>query len=330
MSTYNGNRRRCWCAMSAALLTAGAMLLAPLAAQADAYPSKPITLIVPFPAGGATDVQMRALSQAAAKELGQPIVIANRPGVAGTLGPSIMAQSSPPDGYTIALVVSTLFRLPHLMKVSYDPLKDFTYLICLTGYTTGLAVRQDAPWKTVQELLADAKARPGDISYGSTGRGSGGHIAMERLLRTAGVQMTFVPYKGGAETTTALLGGHLDVISDPGWGPIAESGKARLLVTMSETRLKRFPQVPTLKELGFDLVVDSPIGLVGPKGMDPAVIKKLHDAFHKSMNDPSYLRALELNDQEPLYMSHEEYTRYAAAQTAREKVFVQELGIKLD
>lgn len=325
--TQGWTRRR---ATASALLVAGAALLGTPAAWADSYPSKPITLILPFPAGGATDVQMRVLAQAAAKELGQPIIVSNRPGVGGTLGPAAMAQSSPPDGYTIALIAATLFRLPHLMKVSYDPAKDFTYLINLTGYTNGLVVRQDAPWKNVQELLADAKARPGAISYGATGKGSAGHIAMERLLRTAGVQMTFIPYKGGAETTTALLGGHLNVISDPGWGPIVESGKARILATLGEARLKRFPQVPTLKELGFDLVVNSPIGLAGPKGMEPAVVKKLHDAFRKAMNEPGYQQALELNDQVPLYMGAEEYGRYATEQTAREKVFVQELGIKLD
>lgn len=317
-------------AAGAALLAAGGALLAPQAALADPYPSRPVTLILPFPAGGATDVQMRALSQAVAKELGQPIVIANRPGVAGTLGPASMAQSAAPDGYTVSLIAATLFRLPHLMKVSYDPVKDFSYLISLTGYANGLVVRQDAPWKNVQELLADAKARPGAISYGSTGKGSGGHIAMERLLRMAGAHMTFIPYKGGAETTTALLGGHLDVISDPGWGPIVESGKARVLATLGDARLKRFPQVPTLKELGFDLVVHSPIGLAGPRGMEPAVVQKLHDAFRKAMNDPGYQRSLELNDQVPIYMGHEEYTRYAAEQTVREKAFIQELGIKLD
>lgn len=313
-----------------ATMAAGIAMATPLAARSNSYPSKPISLILPFPAGGATDVQLRSLAQVAAKDLGQPIVIVNRPGNGGTLGPASMAQSAAPDGYTIALVAATLFRLPHLMKVSFDPTTDFTYLICLTGYTNGIVVRQDAPWKTLQDLLVAAKASPGTISYGSTGRGSGGHIAMERLARAAGVQFNFIPYKGGAETTAALLGGHLDVISDPGWGSIAESGKARVLATLGDNRLKRWSAVPTLKELGFDIVVNSPIGLAGPKGMDTRVVKTLHDAFRKAMNDPGYARTLEQNDQEPIYMGHEEYTRYAIAQTSREKVFVQELGIKLD
>ncbi|MDD0808931.1 tripartite tricarboxylate transporter substrate binding protein [Curvibacter sp. RS43] len=296
----------------------------------EAYPSRPITLILPFPPGGATDVQIRALAQAASRELGQPILISNRPGVGGTLGPAGMAQTAAPDGYTVSLIAATLFRLPHLMKVSFDPVADFSYLICLTGYTNGLVVRQDAPWKTVQDLLADARRQPGAINYGSTGKGSGGHIAMERLARAAGVQFNFIPYKGMAEETAALLGGHLMVISDPGWGALAESGKARVLATLGESRLKRWPQVPTLRELGHDIVVNSPIGLAGPKGMSPKVVQVLHDAFRKAMNDPGFVRALEQNDQVPLYMSAEDYTRYAAEQTAREKVFVQELGLKLD
>lgn len=317
-------------AMGALLAALGCLTIAPALQAAEAYPSKPITLILPFPPGGATDVQLRALALAAQRELGQPIVIVNRPGVGGTLGPAAMAQSAAPDGYTISLIAATLFRLPHLMKVSYDPVADFSYLICLTGYTNGLLVRQDAPWKTVQDLLADARKQPGAISFGSTGRGSGGHIAMERLARAAGVQFNFIPYKGMAEETAALLGGHLMVISDPGWGALAESGKARVLATLGESRLKRWPEVPTLRELGFDLVVNSPIGLAGPKGMDPKVVKVLHDAFRKAMADPAFNKALEQNDQVPLYMSAEDYSRYAAEQTAREKVFVQELGLKLD
>lgn len=315
---------------SALVSIAGAALAWPLAARAETFPSKPITLILPFPPGGATDIQLRALSQVAAKELGQQIVIANRPGNGGTLGPASMAKTAAPDGYTISLVAATLFRMPHLMKVSFDPVADFSYLLCLTGYTNGIVVRNDAPWQTLQDLLAAAKASPGTISYGSTGRGSGGHIAFERLAQAAGVKFNFIPYKGMAEESTALLGGHLNVISDPGWGPLVESGKARVLATLGETRLKRWPGVPTLKELGYDIIVNSPIGLAGPKGMDPKVVRVLHDAFHKAMSDPGYLRALEQNDQVPIYMGSEEYTRYAVEQTAREKTFMQDLGIKLD
>lgn len=312
------------------LLASLALLPAAGPAQADTFPSRPVTLIVPFPAGGATDTQLRALAIAAGKELGQPVIINNRPGFGGTMAPAAMAQSAAPDGYTISLIAANLFRLPHMMKTNFDPLTDFTYLICLSGYTNGLVVRQDAPWKTVQDLLAWARANPGQLTYGATGKGSSGHIAMARLAKATGVEVNFIPYKGAAEETAALLGGHLMLISDPGWGAIVESGKARVLATLGETRLKRFPQVPTLKELGHDIVVNSPIGLAGPKGMDPKVVRTLHDVFRKAMADPAFNLALEQNDQVHVYLSSEDYRRYAIEQTAREKVFVQELDIKLD
>lgn len=301
-----------------------------LPARADSYPSRSIELIVPFPPGGPTDTQLRTLAQVASRQLGQPIVIVNRPGAAGTLGPAAMARSAKPDGYTIAVVVATLYRMPHLMKVEYHPVRDFSYLIMLTGFTNGIVVRADAPWANLQELLADAKARPQEISFGATGTGSAGHIAMERLLRMAGARMTFIPYKGGAEESAALLGGHLNVISDPGWGPMVDAGKARVLATLGRQRLKRFAQVPTLRELGFDIVVESPIGLAGPRGMDAAVVQKLNDAFRGAMSDPSYVRALEINDQVPLYMGSEEYSRYVAEQTEIERKLIGELGIKLN
>jgi tripartite-type tricarboxylate transporter receptor subunit TctC len=327
MTLTNPQRRVVLQAFAAAASTA--LLPAASAQPAAPFPHKPITLILPFPAGGATDAQMRLLAQALGKELGQIVNIANQPGVAGTMAPAAMARSAAPDGYTLSVVPATLFRLIHLQKVNYDPRTDFTYLINLTGYTNGLIVRADAKWKTLQELLADAKARPGQISYCSTGIGSGGHIAMERLARAAGVQMNFIPYKGMADETTALLGGHVDVISDPGWGALVESGKARVLATLGDARLKRWPQVPTLKELGYDVTVHSPVGIVGPKGMVPALVKTLHDAFQRAMKDPAYVRMLEQFDQPELYMSSAAYTQYAIEQTAREKVFLDQLGIKL-
>lgn len=298
-------------------------------AQPAGFPHKPITLILPFPAGGATDGQMRALAQALSKDLGQIVNVVNQPGLAGTMAPAAMTRSAAPDGYTISIVPATLFRLIHLQKVSYDPRTDFSYIINLTGYTNGIIVSATAPWKSVQELLADAKARPGQISYGSTGIGSGGHIAMERLARAAGVQLNFIPYKGMADETTALLGGHIDVISDPGWGALVEGGKARVLATLGDARLKRWAQVPTLKELGYDITVNSPVGIVGPKGMDAGLVKTLHDALHRAMKDPNYQRMLEQSDQPDMYMSSSSYQQYAIEQTAREKVFIDQLGIKL-
>ena len=325
--TYRALSRR----QALGALAASAMCLAAPAALAQPPAGKgriSVTGLCGY-AGGATDAQMRAIALALGKEIGQTVVVVNQPGLAGTLAPAAMARSAAPDGYTISVVPATLFRLLHLQKVNYDPVTDFTYIINLTGYTNGLVVRDDAPWKTLQDLLDDAKRRPGQISYSSTGVGSGGHIAMERLSRAVGVKLNFIPFKGMAEETSALLGGHIDVISDPGWGALVESGKARVLATLGDKRLKRWPQVPTLKEMGHDITVNSPVGIVGPKGMDPALVKTLHDAFQRAMKDPAYQRALELYDQPDLYMSSAAYQQYAAEQTAREKTFIEQLGIKL-
>lgn len=302
-----------------------------LPVQAQDFPqAKPITLIVPFPAGGATDVQARALAHAASAELKQQIVILNQPGVAATLGPATMARQARPDGYTIALSAGTLLRQPHLQKVSYDPLKDFTWIMGIAAYTTGITVKADAPWKTAKELFAYAKANPGKVSYGTVGKGSTAHIAMSALQKASGIEFNFVPYKGAIEVFTALQGGHLDVAAEAGFGTTVDSGKGRLLAIFNTQRTKERPDVPTVKELGYDVALVSSYGLAGPKGMDPKVVKTLHDAFKKAMDDPEFLRILKQNDQPTMYMDSKTYADWAAKTYAQEKRYLTELNIQLD
>ncbi|MEO6291619.1 MAG: tripartite tricarboxylate transporter substrate binding protein, partial [Burkholderiaceae bacterium] len=222
-----------------------------LPAAAQTFPSKPITLIVPFPPGGSGDALARTLGLAASADLGQPIVIMHKPGGGAVTGTASLTQNTPADGHTLALMHNSVIRHPLLQKVSWNPLTDFTYVIGLVNLSTIVTVRAEAPWKTIQELLADAKARPGVLSYGNVGAASANRIAGEQLARAAGGQFNMVPFKGGAEALTAVMGGHLDVYGDPGVGPIALSGKIRVLATLTETRLKRFPDAPTAKELGY-------------------------------------------------------------------------------
>ncbi|GAA4406929.1 tripartite tricarboxylate transporter substrate binding protein [Quisquiliibacterium transsilvanicum] len=311
-------------------LAAGSALLAgslTRPARAQTYPARPISLIVPFGPGASTDNQFRALAQLASKELGQNIVVTNKPGVNGTLGPSTMAQTSPPDGYSLSVIPSTLFRIPHLQRVSWDPLRDFSYVIGLTTYTFAVAVRADAPWKTLADLIADAKANPEKITYGTSGRGGTGHIAMERLSRLAGFKMNLVPFKGASEFMPALVGGHIDVVADAGWGTLASAGRVRLLTVMTPQRLPSFPDVPTLKEQGHDLTAMSMLGIGGPKGMDPAVVKVLHDAFRKASRDPAFQRVLFADNQPEIYMDSEAFRKYAAEQYEIDRKAVQELGL---
>jgi tripartite-type tricarboxylate transporter receptor subunit TctC len=326
------SRRRCMTSMvraSVASLALLSVLPATATATAAPFPSRPIEFWIPFPPGGGTDAAIRVLATLASKELGQQVVPVNKPGAGATLAASVMAQSAASDGYVVALVAANILRLPHLQKTPYDPLKDFTYIMGLTNYRYGIVVRADAKWKTLPELLAYAKANPGKVNYGAVGIGSSGHIAMEQLSRAAGVSMNFVPYKGSDELI-ALLGGDIDVVLDPGWGPYVSTGKMRALSIVGETRFPRFPDVPTLKELGYQVTASSQVGIVGPRGMDPKVVKVLHDAFRKAARDPLYIQSLERIDLEEVYMGSEDYTKFAHAQYERERATVRQLKIKLN
>ena len=298
-------------------------------AQAQQFPTRAVTLIVPWPPGGSTDIAMRSLAQATEKHLGQSIVIENRPGAAGTLGPGNMAATARPDGYTVAQLPISIFRIPYIQKASFDPAKDFTYIIHLTGYTFGAVVRADAPWKTFQELMDYAKANPGKINYGTPGAGSSLHITMEQIAKAKGLKWTQVPFKGGADNMNALLGGHIDVTTDStGWAELVNAGKFRLLVTWGAQRTRNWPTVPTLREVGVDMVSNSPFGIGGPKGMDPAIVKVLHDALKKGMEEQSYKDTIAKLDMEPDYLNTADYHAYALKQIVEQKQLVEELGLR--
>lgn len=295
-------------------------------AAAQTYPARPIELTVPFPAGGATDVQARALGVAIGKQLGQDVIVVNKPGVSGTLGPATMARSAP-DGYSIGVLPATLYRVPHLQQVNFDTLKDFTYIANVTDYTFGLVVAKDARWNSLADLLAYAKENPGKVSYGTVGAGSTGHIAMERLAKAAGVTFNYVPYKGASEQYTALLGGHIDIVTDAGFGVMVDSGKARLLATLTRERLETRPDVPTVKEHGHDIVAESSWGIGGPAGMDPKVVATLHDAVKNAMQDATFVQSITQQNQRAAYMGPEDYSRYAAERFAADRQFLDQLGL---
>jgi len=305
------------------------LLFLPFTAIATDFPTKPVTLICPWPPGGAIDTFFRVYAESTKKYLGQPLIIENKPGGAGTVGPAAMVAMAKPDGYTVAQISITLFRYQHMMKVDYDSLKDFTYILGLSGYTFGVVVKSDAPWKTFEEVITYAKANPGKIIYGSPGAGTTQNITMERLGKEKGIRWIHVPMKGTGENMPALLGGHVNVAADStGFAPYVESGQMRLLVTFGENRTKKWPQVPTLKELGYGIVTESPFGLAGPKGMDPKIVKILHDAFKKGLDDPETLKILEKLDMLYAYKNTEEYVKQVKELFEEEKVLVEKLGLK--
>ena len=297
------------------------------AVHAQTFPTRPIKLVIAFPAGGPTDITMRQLADNASKILGQPIVVDNKPGAGGTL-PAQALQTAPPDGYTIGQIPLGVFRLPYTTKINWDPVKDISYVINVTGYAFGIAVPADSPFKSWNDFVAYAKANPGELTYGSTGNLTSPHLTTELIAQQLGIQLQHVPYKGSADLAQAVLGNHLMAIADStGFAPLVESGKLRVLNTWGEKRLAKFPDAPTLKELGMDIVQNSPFGIGAPKGTPPEVVKKLHDAFKQAMEEPSYVAALGRYDMLPIYMSSADYTKFAQTTFTREKALIEKLGL---
>ena len=298
------------------------------AAGAQEYPTKPITLIVPWPAGGSTDISMRAIAERASKELGQPIAIDNKAGGGGTVGPATMAAAAKPDGYTIAQIPITVFRLPLMQDVSWDPAKDFTYIVHLTGYTFGVTTSVDGPFKTWQDVVDFAKANPGKVTYATPGTGTSLHVGMEQIAAKAGIKLTQVPFKGGAETNAAVLGQHTMLQADStGWKPLVDAKQLRLLMVWTAKRSPNYPDTPTLQELGYSMVYDSPFGIAGPKGMDPKIVAKLHDAFKKAVEDPAVIATLAKYDMVPNYKNTEDYRKFVAELTESERKVIGSLGL---
>lgn len=301
----------------------------PSAAQPVAdFPNKPITLIMSWPAGTGIDLWHRAMGEAVAKTLGQPVIVDNRTGASGTAGPASMAAAAKPDGYTIAHIPITVFRLPAMQKVSFDPLKDFTYIIHISGFLFGTAVRADSQFKSFPDMVAWARDNPGKLTYGTPGAGTSLHLGMEQIAAREGVKWTMVPFKGGSETWAAVEGGHVMAAAEgAGWWPLLDAGRVRILALWSESRNPRLPDTPTLKELGYPFVFDSPFGIAGPKGMDPAVVKKLHDAFQAAMSDPRAMEIQKRYDYVNRYMNTAGYTRFVSEQVAEQKTVIEQLGL---
>lgn len=320
MNDSPGVSRRTFLASTALLATS---------AHAQRFPSKPITVICPFSPGGTADVQLRVLVAAAAREIGQPMVVETRAGAAGTLGPASLLNSQP-DGYTLSLATTiALLRQPFMQPTRYDPAKDFTYIIGVTRFECGLVVRADSPWKTLDDFLQDAKRNPGQKSYGTAGIGTAQHTAMLRLADKLGIDWTNVPYKGSAEVFNALSAGHVHAISETsGWAPFVDAGKFRILAMYSEKRLKRWPDAPTLKESGYDITESVPWGIIGPVGMDPVVVKTIHDAFRGAMRDAAFEKNLATVGQENWGADSRTFNDYVLSRIPVERDLVSRYRLK--
>lgn len=305
-------------------------VIAPAAAQAQAFSSsRPIRLICPWAAGGSADILMRAMAASAGKALGTTIIVENKPGAAGTLGAAELVNAAP-DGYALSQLSAGVARLPHMQKVQFDPLKDITYIMAFATNLFGMVVRADSPIKSVEDMVRYAKENPGKFSYGSNGLGSAVHLTTEQFAERAGIKLLHIPFKGDSEGLQALLGGHVMAYTGSStWGAHVDGGTMRLLVTYGNQRSKRWPQVKTLKELGYDASSDYPMGYGGPKGMDPAMVTRLQDAFKASLDDPTVMALIDKYDMTPWYLGSADYTKFVKGGFAAEKALIDRLGLGL-
>jgi len=310
-----------------AALAAACLSALPVSSFAQTYPSKPITLISPFQASVSADILFRGLAESAAKHLGQPVTVENKPGGSGSLGSAAVAASKP-DGYTVGQVAITAIRVPYMQKLSYDPVTDFTWIIHLGGYTLGAVVLADGQFKHWKDVIAFAKANPGKFTYTTVGPATTSGIAMQLMGRQSGVKFNHIPGKGGGEGIAAVLGKHvMMMVESPSWAPMVASGQFRLLMLLNSERSKKWPDVPTLKEMGYTYEFDSPFGLAGPKGMDPAIVKRLHDAFKLAYDDPKVVALFEKFDFTRRYMNTADYAAFMPKLAASEKTALEQLGL---
>jgi tripartite-type tricarboxylate transporter receptor subunit TctC len=296
------------------------------AQDSGSYPTRPVTVVIPTAASVSGDILMRAFGDAVGKHLGQSIVVDNKPGGSGALAAAYVA-SAKSDGYTLLNITIPIYRVPFIQKTLYDPVKDFTPIILLGGYTLGGVVKTDSPFKEWKDVLEFAKANPGRFTYTTVGPQTTNAIAMETMARHSGVQLTHVPGKGGGEGISAVLGGHVHaMVESPAWAPLVASGELRLLFLLNMERSKKWPNVPTIRELGYDYTFDSPYGLVGPKGLDATIVKKLHDAFKKAYDDPKVIATYDKFDFVRRYMTTEDYAKFVPKLASDERASMERLG----
>jgi tripartite-type tricarboxylate transporter receptor subunit TctC len=310
-----------------ALAAAGVAGVGPLAAQPDRYPTRAIALWVPWAAGGATDITLRLLAELAGKHLNQKIYTENRAGAGGTLAMPVLQQAAP-DGHTIAQLPQTVFRAPWIQKLGWDPIRDTTPIIQISGVTFGIVVPEASAFRSLDDVVAWARAHPGQLTVATNGVGTTPHVVMDQLLSDRGLRYVHVPYKGTSEQMLAVSNGQVMVgVNSNGFAPFVDGGQLRLLVTFGERRTRRWPQVPTLKELGHSIVAMSPYGLAGPAGLPAEVVRTLHDAFKLAMHETAHVAELAKYDQELAYLGPEDYGRAMRAAFEAERRTVERLGL---
>jgi tripartite-type tricarboxylate transporter receptor subunit TctC len=296
------------------------------AEDAARYPSKPITMVVQFAAGGLADLTGRKLADSASKILGQPVVIVNKVGGAGVLGATAVAKADP-DGYTIGTIsYSAAVIVPHLRSVPYNTKEDFMWIMQYADMTQIFCVQTESRWKTFKDLIEEARKNPGKLNYATAGPLGGQHIFLEYVFSLEKVKLNHVPVGGAAEVITKLMGGHIDAGISSDMAPHMRSGKFRAFGLQGEKRLEAFPDIPTFYELGYK--VDAPlwIGLCAPKGLDPRIARKLGDAFKKAYEEPSFKELCATLVMTPLYRDSESFKAIVLRDLDSQGKILKELG----
>jgi len=310
------------------ILVFGLLLILPVPSFGQQFPTKPVNVIVTFAPGGTLDTSTRILAAKAEKFVGQPLIVSNVGGGAGSVALGQVAKKRP-DGYDITSCTSTgLVRIPQLRAVPYS-LEDFVPIMHFAAVQSGVVVKSDSPYKTFKDLIEYARKNPGKVNYATSGAGSPMHIAMEFVADKEGIQWTHVPQTGGAPGLTAVLGGHVTAMSDSTeWLPHVKEGSLRLLVTHGERRMKIFPNVPTLRDLGYDFINETVFMLAAPKGTPPAVVKKLDEAFHKAMDDPEFIKTIQNLEFDVTYRNSEDLKKYLDDAYQRFALMIKKLNLQ--
>lgn len=327
MRGKHGNHFLGWSLLLCGILVSNLWITPCLGAEdPDKFPSKPITLIIHFAVGGSSDLTGRKLADFASRVLGQPIVPENKVGGAGVIALTALSKADP-DGYTIGTVsYSALVIAPNLRSVPYNSKKGFSYIMQYAEYPQAFCVLADSRWKTLKDFIEEARKNPGKLTFATAGARSGQHILMEQVALAEKVKITHVPTHGGSEVVSQQLGGHVDGSMAAELAPYAVAGKVRALAVAGEKRLATLPDVPTFAELGYKLESPLWLGLAAPQGVDPRIIKKLHDAFKKAYEDPSFQELCKTLVMTPLYKGPEAFKDMVARDYDGQARILKQLG----
>jgi tripartite-type tricarboxylate transporter receptor subunit TctC len=316
--------------LAASLLASPALASTGLAQEK--FPDRPLRLIVPWPPGGSADAQLRSMAEIAGRALGQTVLVENRAGASGTLGAQFLATQARPDGYTLGQMHMSVVRRQFLVRTPpWDVVRDFTHIIGLTGWLFGVAVKAEGPLRSWADFIAYGRANPGRLTFATSGIATSNHLAMEELMAKEGVEAVHVPYRASNEAAVAVASGEVMCVADASsWAPLVEGGQLRLLCVWTAERSARFPTAPTLKELGYDMVVTSPYGVSGPKGMDPGVVRVLHDAMKQALFSPANTAVRGQFDMPLEYYDTAAYQDFIARRAVYEQDMARKLNLRID